>query len=202
MDNSFFQILFWIFIIAIILSSLLSKKPRGTQKKEEGQIPVPRDEDPRYAKNIESYNEEEKEINVEIKDEITNLFKSENENKIPPPIKETKIETYNRESSKPVEQKIPDEYFGWPGTPKQQPAQIIVKDVEKIASEVKQMDSKIEKEAKAFEKYLGKEEMMGPMMSSLKEKIKSPQTLKEYVVISEIIGKPVGMKNRHDYLHR
>ena len=60
-----------------------------------------------------------------------------------------------------------------------------------ISSEVKILDSYLEKEANKFDNFLSlqrkKEE---PVIKNLKEKINNKSLLKEYFIISEILGKP------------
>lgn len=62
------------------------------------------------------------------------------------------------------------------------------KEIEQIKRTI---DSKIEKEANQFEKYLKKGSTTGTgIVSSLSQRLKDPVSLREYVVISEILGKP------------
>jgi len=60
-----------------------------------------------------------------------------------------------------------------------------------IEKRKKAIDTKIEKEAREFEKFLNKEvSPVTNVISSLNQKLKNPFSLREYLVISEILGKP------------
>src|SRR3990172_9228125 len=52
------------------------------------------------------------------------------------------------------------------------------------------LNEKIVKQAEMFEKNLMKKRQVVDVSKTLKQKFKRPSTLKEYVIISEILGKP------------
>jgi hypothetical protein len=59
----------------------------------------------------------------------------------------------------------------------------------------KQISPKIEKQASAYEESLIiKESAATGIIKDINERLKNPSTLKEYVIISEIIGKPKALK--------
>ena len=59
----------------------------------------------------------------------------------------------------------------------------------------KQISPKIEKQASAYEESLIKKESAATeIIKDISERLKNPSTLKEYVIISEIIGKPKALK--------
>ena len=65
------------------------------------------------------------------------------------------------------------------------------KEKKKLADARKKVSSKIEEEAKQFEKFLNQEEKFDKLaFNTIKQRLKHPQSLKEFIVISEIIGKP------------
>ena len=64
-----------------------------------------------------------------------------------------------------------------------------------MAEERKKVNSKIEEEAKSFEKFLNQEEKLDSIiLKTTKERLKHPQSLKEFIVISEILGKPKALR--------
>ena len=69
------------------------------------------------------------------------------------------------------------------------------KEKRKLAEERKKVNSKIEEEAKSFEKFLNQEEKLDSIiLKTTKERLKHPQSLKEFIVISEILGKPKALR--------
>jgi len=65
-------------------------------------------------------------------------------------------------------------------------------EVQKIMSSV---DSAIEKKAALFEQSLGKNETAYSTLAlAVKSKMKNPSTLKEYIIFSEILGKPKALR--------
>ena len=60
-----------------------------------------------------------------------------------------------------------------------------------IEQKKKTISDKIEKEATQFEKYLKKEVKSGDdLLSSIKQKLQQPASLREYIIVSEIFGRP------------
>jgi hypothetical protein len=65
-------------------------------------------------------------------------------------------------------------------------------EVKKIISSV---DASIEKKAALFEESLDrKESVYSSIVLSVKSKMKNPSTLKEYIIFSEILGKPKALR--------
>jgi len=57
------------------------------------------------------------------------------------------------------------------------------------------LSPKIEKQASAYEESLERKESAATGIThNIKERLKNPSTLKEYIIISEIIGKPKALK--------
>jgi hypothetical protein len=64
-----------------------------------------------------------------------------------------------------------------------------------VKKKVARVDTGIEKQAAKFEESLVKKKPATSEITSLiKARIKNPSTLKEYVIFSEIIGKPKALK--------
>lgn len=184
MDN-FFQILFILFIILSFLAPLFKKKP-GEQQKKRQQQPV--DDDSNSSTSYPSYStsttSERDKVNYDILQEIEGMFNKPAETT---PVTETsvneekEVEHYKtsewHEPSK-SEATIDDEWHR-PTT---------LADYEK---EKEFMDEK----AKEFEKLLNKKKEVNIVARNIRNSITNPETLKEYIVISEILGKPRGFES-------
>jgi hypothetical protein len=199
MDN-FFEILIYAIIIISFLSSLFKKKkpvkPQGDKaQQEQGYVSLDKEVDVQAEKS-ESYDydlmkeferffkieedkpSEQKKESVQATDTIT-----------PASERSTPIEIEQRKKDREITQRKPTQ-------PVSRYSNIWEKrkaDVEKKAARV---DSAIEKQAAKFEKHL---EVKGTVESkisrNIKERIKDPAALKNYIVISEILGKPKALRN-------
>ncbi len=180
MDNSFVEILFYGFIIFLVLSSLFKKKPQN-KGSEQTQSP---DED--EYKNSENEN-------PDILKEIENIFDSQKSQNKNPYLSRPEPEDYNlsNEPEEPVPfiENNSDPYRDNISS-NNPPAK---KDY--VSSNVKILDSYLEKEANKFEKYFslnkGNDELI---IKNLREKISNKDLLKEYFIISEILGKPKALR--------
>ncbi len=211
MDSGFLTILFYLFIIVIFLSSLFKKKPQGTQGKQTPRQPGSPGNNPYYG-NRDGYNNPVNrntnnstvsgDENNEILEEIENLFNKGNQTGGPQEVKqdapvakkETKIESYTSGTQKNYGEGIPDEYSRWPGSGMGKTVQTAVRDFGKVEKDLKQIDAKIEEEARLFEQLLNKKEEENYLIKNLREKLKDPQSLKEYIVFNEILGKPKALR--------
>jgi len=67
--------------------------------------------------------------------------------------------------------------------------------IKELEEKKKELTPKIEKQASAYEESLIKKESAASgIIKDISERFKNPSTLKEYVIISEIIGKPKALK--------
>lgn len=211
MDSSFLTILFYILIIVVFLSSLFKKKPQGTQEKQAPNEPGSSGNNPYYGNGGGYNNPVNRNTNNstaggdehnEILDEIENLFNKgtrspDMQEKKPEVIverKQTKIETYTREAQGEYQSEVPEEYSKWPGSGMGQTVQTAAKEFGKVEKDLKQIDSKIEEEARLFEQLLNKQEEENYFMKNFREKFKEPQTLREYIVFNEILRKPKALR--------
>ncbi len=202
MDNGFFVTLIYIFIIIIFLSSLFRKKARGTKGKPlPGVLRMPEENKNADAVSMNYYNSENARDNKEIMEEIGRLFEKENQSGggenmpgKPPERKETKIETYYREAREKAGQQAPDDYSKWPGSEIKSTVQTVIKEKGIVESELIMVDSKIEKEARDFEKLLNPRQEENKLVGAIREKISDIQTLKEFIVFNEILGKPKALR--------
>lgn len=180
-----FKILVWLIIIISFFSSFFKKKKKETpQKKKAPENYYGNENIPQTHKETleaESYNKND------IIKEIEKLFKVEAPAKI-----ETKPETHYdnqwHERTASEHEKTASEHTmqtDW--------------DIEKKKIKVKKakVSSKIEEEAKRFEKFLNKNEEFDRLpLNTIKQKLAYPRSLKEFIVISEILGKPVSLRHR------
>jgi len=180
MDNSFVEILFYGFIIFLVLSSLFKKKP---QNKGNTQTQSP-DED--GYKNSESEN-------PDILKGIENIFENQNSRTKNPYLSQPEPEDYNLsnepEGTVPFIKNSSNSYIDKisSNTP------TVKKDY--FSNEVKILDSYLEKEADKFEKYFSLNKTNDDLIiKNLKEKISNKDLLKEYFIISEILGKPKALR--------
>ncbi|MCW9097267.1 MAG: hypothetical protein OQJ93_07750, partial [Ignavibacteriaceae bacterium] len=68
---------------------------------------------------------------------------------------------------------------------------------EEVKKKISRVDSGIEKQAAKFEESLAKAKpLTSEITSMIKTKINNPSTLREYIIFSEILGKPKAMRPR------
>lgn len=182
MDN-IFEILIYVIIIISFLSSIFKKKK---QQRPPAQQPRP---DDYYQTKVEIPQAEKRE-DYNIMRELEDFFKVGNE---------------------PTETKMPDlppqteiapsmeEHLNKDRWHAQTKSEHVVDDWERKRSEVKKIlgtvDSAIEKKAAMFQESLGKKESVySNIAMTVKTKIGKPSTLKEYIIFSEILGKPKALR--------
>jgi hypothetical protein len=194
MDN-YFQYLLFLFIIISLLSSFFKKKDKP-ESKPGGTTPKPPVR-PQSSSTQENY---------DILNEIENMFKTQS----PQPKKQPRKTTIEEKSYKPSDHTEDPEWHRedpewheedpkWheenPEWHEENPSEHRLEnwDERRKKAQVKlrqNLNQKILKEAKMFEKSLTKNTQVVDARKNLIKKIKQPSTLKEYVIISEILGKP------------
>jgi hypothetical protein len=179
MDNVF-EILIYLIIIISFLSSIFKKK-QTQQKRPPAQQP---DHDESYQTEVSTTQSQPKEY--DILRELEDFFKTGAEpSKTGAPITQRKEEsvpssgghkTYDEWHEPTISEHIVDKW------------EDKKTEVKKILSSI---DSAIEKKAAVFEESLWKKEnVYSEIALSIRSKFKNPSTLKEYVIFSEILGKP------------
>jgi len=184
MDN-LFEILIYVIIIISFLSSIF-KKRKQQQQKPPAQQPQQEDYYPPEETKISLPQSQEKE-DYDILRELEDFFKvgeEHTERKIPP------VPQRQIESVPSIEEHSKSESWKTPTV-----TEHVADEWERKTSEVKKIissiDSSIEKKAAIFEESLErKESAYSSIALSVKSKIKNPSTLKEYVIFSEILGRP------------
>jgi hypothetical protein len=183
MDN-LFEILIYVIIIISFLSSIFKKKKQQQQKP-----PM------RQTQQEEYYQAEQTEVSVpqpqskqeyDILRELEDFFKVGDvptERKAPTPQPQNESLPSAEEHTKSEDWKSPTESEHYVDQWERKKTE-----VKKIISSV---DSSIEKKAAMFEESLErKESVYSSIALTVKSKIKNPSTLKEYIIFSEILGKP------------
>lgn len=201
--EDFFKVLIWVIIIISFLISIFKKKNKEKPKAAQN----PR-QDPNLRSNISQKaeppkrsveNKEEIDSYNDMLAEIENLFKKETESEksasgknsqevIPQTKTSDKTKIEEHEEKKRSTQYDPQ----WHKETASEHTLIDDWEKEEKALEKKAaVDFNVEKKAKKFQETMNqKPEPIGIFKHTIKEKLKHPQTLKDYIVMSEIIGKP------------
>ena len=184
MDNVF-EILIYLFIIISFLSSFFKKRKQQQQK--------PTAQQPKAEETYETevvIPQAEKKEDYDILRELEDFFKVGDERtEIKKPVP---VEQPDKISSR-EEHSVTDSWH----TPTK--SEHNVDQWERKRGEVQKIlagvDSAIEKKAALFEESLGrKEPVYNTLALAVKSKMKSPSTLKEFVIFSEILGKPKALR--------
>lgn len=183
MDN-IFEILIYLFIIISFLSSFFKKKKTPeTKTKSETDIPV----EQQYQSKTPQQEE------YDLLKEIEKMFKPESSSPEKP--EERSIEKGGERFQPASEhfktsdwhQPVPSEHR----TSILQKAESWEEKSRKAEEKRKAVNEKIVKQARMFEKHLtGKKETNAVMKNNIRKKLKEPGSLKEYIIFSEILGKP------------
>ncbi|WP_304130619.1 hypothetical protein [Ignavibacterium album] len=185
MDN-IFEILIYLIIIFSFLSSLFKKKEQ--EKKPGSSLPLPQKESKTSAASMEQGMEIKSDESYDILKEIENIFKENME--IPKPQPQEKNRTV-------LEQKEEEKYKeAFDTNYDKQDARIISAENRAIKSReaLKKLDDKTIQEAEMFEELLKEHSASERKKHPIVDKIKNPQSLREYILISEILGKPAAYK--------
>lgn len=171
--DDYFQYLFFLFIIISLLSSFLKKKK--PESKPEDSIPGP------PAKLQRSSQQED----YDIMKEIEKMFKPQS------PQHEKQPEKISAEEKK----YRPSEHTEDPEWHEQTQSEHRLENwddrrKETEAKSRKTLNEEIIKQAKIFEENLARKSQVIEVRMDLIKKLKQPSSLKEYVIISEILGKP------------
>jgi hypothetical protein len=173
MDN-YFQYLLFLFIIISLLSSFFKKKDKPESKRRRTTPRPPLK--PQQSSQQDDY---------DILNEIENMFKTQSS------------QTEKQPESIPAEEKKykPSEHTEDPEWHEETPSEHRMGSWDerrkKTEDKLKQnLNEKILREAKMFEKNLAKKSQVVDIRKDLIRKMKQPSNLKGYVIISEILGKP------------
>ena len=180
MDN-IFEILIYLLIIISFLSGILKKK----NKKKQHPVQRPQNQEPieREATVVQTPQKSEYDILKEIE-----AFFKVGEEEIDTKQPQSTTETANEID---FEEHIESDKWHQP-TPSEHKYTDVWKDKQKeLLNKKSEIDSGIEEQAVRFEKYLKKKHTAASEISKkIRTKLTDPASLKDYIVISEIMAKP------------
>ncbi len=185
--DDFFQILIYLFIIISFLASLFRKKEKPQDKRSEQTFKT----SPQAKMETKPSQQEE----YDILKEVEKMFKTN----IPVPEKE-KVKTF--EGKKIESEHIKTEDWQQPAeqehkaTVSEHTTSEIWEEKRRKADESrKAVNEKIIRQAEMFEKRLASTSgEKSDIKKNIRQKFKEPGSLKEYIIFSEIIGKPKALQ--------
>jgi hypothetical protein len=203
--DDFFKFLIWAIIIISFFSSFF-KKYKG---KKTPSPPQRRQNDP-YRQNEDNYSQSTStpstnEDQRDVFKEIEKLFKGEVPPQVQkaPPVERTTLKSKTAIEKSEYESILKKQYIPekldneWH---EETASEHVMetdwdKEKKKLVDARKKVSSKIEEEAQKFEMFLNKEEKFDRLAYiTIRERLKHPQSLKEFMVISEILGKPKALR--------
>jgi len=204
--DDFVQILIYLIIIVSFLSSIFKKKKKQTPVPPVKQKPdISSNDNEDYQTGVKTKEEE-----YEIFREISDLFKAGTPQRTETGQKQTKIEERTQSENLPSSSehvsteygKTTSEHASYETGPSStehadtysehtiDPSWHKPKDWAKEKKH--KVEPTVEKQAEKFRELLERRESEQSIYKSkIKERLKNPQSLKEYVLISEILGKPI-----------
>lgn len=203
--DDLFQYLIWGIIIFSFLSSFFKKKEQPKQKtplpKTEQNVPVSY---PKPTSESERVAVSQKQDEYDILRELENIFKGEI--KIPEQQKPKQVDPYDDYESNEIKDKDLDLVVD-------KRMQRNVEDKKPIGSretydnknvnrrtltdkqaQPKIINPKIEEQAKEFERVLAGPLQQRTTVTEFNRKLKNPRTVREYILFSEILGKPKALR--------
>jgi hypothetical protein len=185
MDN-FFDILIFLIIIISIVSSFLKKKQLPKQTSERRTQPLgPKQVDPQVS------TEQPKEA-YDILNEIEDFFKVGSE---PAGPEKTKEETEEPQSIIQKDERAKSESWHSPTASEHSYTDDWERKKEELKKKILRVDSGVEKQAAKFEESLHRKETEPSQLALIvKSRLGNPASLKEYIIFSEILGKPKALR--------
>lgn len=183
MDN-ILQILIYLIIIIAFLNSLFKKKDKSQSPRLPSGSPGPQQPDNYSSTEIRS-DQNKPHGEYDILKEIEVLFKNEKTVSAEKPKLQSTIE-------KASIKRIPVEYTTGDEHRESESEHELNQNWHRITpfKRTVQVDSTIEKEAKSFERWLEDQKVEDYSYSDISKNLYSPQSLREYFIFSEILGKP------------
>lgn len=192
--DDIFEVLIYLFIIISVISSFFKKKKRqqrqqvpGSQLNEDEQIRLP-------VQKAEPEVKEELEIN--IMKEFEKFFQVGETQKKSSKIHDDK-EMYEGAEDRDDYLPVPEESFHKKTASEHTFVNPWEKKKTEIDKKVAKVDKSIEEQASKYEEHLLKKETAaGEISKEIRTRLKDPSSLKDYIVISEIMGKPKSLSRR------
>jgi len=193
MDN-FFEILIYVLIIATFLSSLFRKKKVPQKEGTEDTLRRPETDNRPVTRTEATPKKQAGDVEFDLFKEFENLINAEEAKQKPQP---KELQTTVREVQKRGEDYIhvPEKSFHEQTASEHSYVDKWERKKKETEQRKQKVSSKIEKEAAQFEKLLKKDERTDfKLTSSLNQKFKDRNSLREYVIFAEILGKPKALK--------
>lgn len=192
--DDIFEVLIYLFIIISFISSFFKKKKKqqkrqvpGSQLKEQEQIQLP-------VQEVEPEVKEERE--VDIMKEFEKFFQVGETQKKTSKIHDDK-EMYEGAKDRDNYKAVPEESFHKKTISEHTFIDPWDKKRKEIEKKVAKVDESIEAQASKFEEHLKKKETAASEISKeIRMRLKNPSSLKDYIIISEIMGKPKSLSKR------
>ncbi len=186
--DDIFEVLIYLFIIISFISSFFKKKKKklkqqvpGSQQNEHEQIQIP-------VQKAEP--EVKEELKIDIMKEFEKFFQ------VGAPQKETPKKHNDKEMYAGAKERdnykvVPEESFHKKTASEHTFVDPWDKKRTEINKKVAKVDKSIEEQASKFEEHLKKKKTAaGEISKKIRMRLKDPASLKDYIIISEIIGKP------------
>ena len=184
MDNVF-EILIYLIIIISFLSSIFKKKKQQQQKP-----PMRQPQNEEYSQAEVSVPQTQAKEEYDILKELEVFFKVGTE----PTKQEIPIPQEQPRKMTQIEEHVRTDSWQTP-TSSEHLADVWERKKEEVSKRIAKVDSSVEKKAALFEESLERKELgYSSIALTVKSKIKNPSTLKEYIIFSEILGKPKALR--------
>ena len=185
MDN-FFELLFILFLIFSFLAPLFKKK---TENNKPAEKKGPQDNNYQTDSQTTNSYEEKDQEDYDILREIEGMFNKNAESRIPEE-KEMTVTQQPTEADENAGLVTPEEKNLQKEEHTEQTEWHRLTDKTDYSRE----DALLQEEAERFEKYLNPNKEINFVKQNILATIRNPESLKEYFVISEILGKPKGFE--------
>jgi len=193
--DNIFEVLIYVFIIISFLSSFFRKKKKEAIKKEQMQAQISDQQGMNEEVNVQASPPVQiQEPEYDILKEFEDFFKV-GERK-----EEREIQPQRETVTGPEEiirefKRVPEDSFHTKTASEHTFVDPWDKKQIDIAKRKESISSEVDKQATAFEKYLKIPDTSAARIShKIKERMRQPTSLKEYVIISELMGKPKALK--------
>lgn len=193
--DDFFEILIYIFIIISVISSFFKKKKRvqqnqqtqGSQQNTGGQTQL----------TVQQTEPEVKEkLDVDILKEFEKFFQ------VGEPQRKSDKEHNDKDLYDGVKERedykvVPEESFHKKSSSEHSFEDSWHKQKAELDKKTSKIDKSVEEQASKFQKYLQKKESAASEISKkIRTRFNDPSSLKDYIIISEIMGKPKSLRRR------
>jgi hypothetical protein len=185
MDN-FFEILIYLIIIISFVSSFIKKKQKTKQPDAQTQQPE------EYSQADVSVSPSQTKEEYDILKEIDDFFKVGSES-----TKQERTEIKPKEPESIIQKEEHSKSDSWhsPTASEHSYTNEWERKKEEVKKIISQVDTKIEKQAAKFEESMTQAKpLASEIVASIKTKLHNPSTLKEYIIFSEILGKPKALR--------